>query len=170
MHFAARRCSLHADPDAAKFVVSFRIKTTCLLAAPPRVVPSAQQPAFWSAPTHAERLRESILLDVTSLTNVGLIAGAFIAMRWRAAVAPQMGAMQWQSWAAIAVAGLVLGYTARIAFGCNVGAFFSDIATGSLHGWVWFAAAFAGSVLGIRLRPILLQPAARPPLIRADAR
>ena len=38
--------------------------------------------------------------------------------------------------------GLALGYASRLAFGCNVGAFFSGIATGSLHGWVWFAAAF----------------------------
>jgi uncharacterized protein len=126
--------------------------------------------AFWSSPTHAERLATSALLDPTSLTNIGLIAGAFIAMRWKAAVAPQTGALRWQSWAIVAAAGLVLGYTARIAFGCNVGAFFSGIATGSLHGWAWFAAAFAGSMLGVRLRPVLLQPAFRPPLVRADAR
>ena len=49
-------------------------------------------------------------------------------------------------------AGLVLGYSARLAFGCNVGAYFSGIASGSLHGWVWFACAFAGSMLGVRLR------------------
>jgi len=49
----------------------------------------------------------------------------------------------------------VLGYTSRLAFGCNIGAFFSGISTGSLHGWVWFIAAFAGSWLGIRLRPAL---------------
>jgi hypothetical protein len=30
---------------------------------------------------------------------------------------------------------------------------FSGIASGSLHGWLWFAAAFAGSLIGIRLRP-----------------
>jgi uncharacterized protein len=126
--------------------------------------------AFWSTPVHAEALARSVLLDPTSLTNVGLLAGAFIAMRWKAAVAPQTGALRWQSWAIVAAAGLVLGYTARIAFGCNVGAFFSGVATGSLHGWVWFAAAFAGSVLGVRLRPQLLQPAFRPPLVRADAR
>jgi len=125
---------------------------------------------FWSAPIHAERLRESVLLDVTSLTNIGLIAGAFIAMRWRTVVSPQVGALRWSSWAWVAAAGLVLGYTARIAFGCNVGAFFSGIATGSLHGWAWFAAAFVGSLLGVRLRPILLQPSARPPIVRADAR
>ena len=126
--------------------------------------------AFWSAPVHAARLRESVLLDVTSLTNLGLIAGAFIAMRWRPAVAAQTAALRPLSWAVVAMAGLVLGYTARMAFGCNVGAFFSGIATGSLHGWVWFAAAFAGSTIGIRLRPILLQPTNRPPLVQAEAR
>lgn len=124
---------------------------------------------FWSSPGHAERLTESILLDPTSLTNIGLIVGAFIAMRWRSVVSPQVGALRWQSWAAVAAAGLVLGYTARIAFGCNVGAYFSGIATGSLHGWVWFAAAFAGSALGTRLRPVLLRPSIQPPLVRAGA-
>jgi uncharacterized membrane protein YedE/YeeE len=50
------------------------------------------------------------------------------------------------------VAGLLLGYSSRLAFGCNVGAYFSGISTGSAHGWVWFAMAFAGSVLGVRVR------------------
>ncbi len=120
--------------------------------------------AFWAAPGNAERLSQSLLTDVTSLTNIGLIAGAFIVMRWRAAVAPQTGALRASSWAAVALAGLVLGYSARIAFGCNVGAYFSGIATGSLHGWVWLGAAFLGSTLGVRLRPLVLVPAsvARP--------
>jgi hypothetical protein len=47
-----------------------------------------------------------------------------------------------------------MGYGARLSFGCNIGALFSGIASGSLHGWVWFAAAFAGSFVGIALRPI----------------
>jgi hypothetical protein len=55
-------------------------------------------------------------------------------------------------WLAAIAAGFVLGYSSRLAFGCNVGAYFSGISTGSLHGWVWFAAAFAGSILGVRLR------------------
>lgn len=117
---------------------------------------------FWSAPANAARLSQSVLLDVTSLTNIGLIAGAFIAMRWKPAVPAQISQLRPASWAAIALAGLVLGYSARLAFGCNVGAYFSGIATGSLHGWVWFAAAFLGSAWGIRLRATLLQPRARP--------
>jgi len=114
--------------------------------------------AFWSNSAHAERLQQSILTDVTSLTNIGLIAGAFLVMRWRRRTDPQIANLQPLSWLVVIFAGLVLGYSSRIAFGCNVGAFFSGVSTGSLHGWVWFVAAFCGSVLGIRLRPVLLIP------------
>ncbi|MCP5356545.1 MAG: YeeE/YedE family protein [Pseudomonadales bacterium] len=115
---------------------------------------------FWGAPAHAERLQQSILTDATSLTNLGLIAGAFIVMRWRSEPGGQVAALAPKSWAVILLAGVVLGYSARVAFGCNVGAYFSGISTGSLHGWAWFVAAFAGSIVGIRLRPALLIPAA----------
>jgi hypothetical protein len=47
--------------------------------------------------------------------------------------------------------GLAMGYGARIAYGCNVGAFFSGVASTSLHGWLWIAAALPGSWLGVRL-------------------
>lgn len=117
--------------------------------------------AFWSAPQHAERLGASLLTDVTTLTNLGLILGAFLVMRGRADPGAPVAPLAWRGWAAVVLAGVVLGYSARVAFGCNVGAFFSGIATGSLHGWVWFAAALAGAALGVRLRPRLLVPAAR---------
>ena len=41
---------------------------------------------------------------------------------------------------------------ARLSFGCNIGALFSGIASGSVHGWLWFAAAFAGSFVGVWAR------------------
>jgi hypothetical protein len=44
--------------------------------------------------------------------------------------------------------------TARAAYGCNIGAYFSGIASGSLHGWLWLPAAFAGSAIGTHLRPM----------------
>ncbi len=115
--------------------------------------------AFWSNPVHAERLSQSVLTDVTSLTNIGLVFGAFLIMRGRARPDAPVAALAWRGWAGIAIAGLVLGYSARIAFGCNVGAFFSGISTGSLHGWIWFAAAFLGSAAGLKLRPLVLVPA-----------
>lgn len=121
--------------------------------------------AFWAAPANAERLGASLLSDPTSLTDIGLILGAFLVMRGRAAPGAPVAPLAWRGWAAVLLAGVVLGYSSRIAFGCNVGAFFSGISTGSLHGWVWFAAALAGSALGVRLRPLLLVA----PLRRAPA-
>ena len=114
--------------------------------------------AFWATEGNATRLAESILTDVTSLTNIGLLIGAFAVMRWRADPGAQTQALTVASYGAVLGAALILGYSARMAFGCNVGAFFSGISTGSLHGWVWLVAAFAGSILGIKLRPILLRP------------
>ena len=111
---------------------------------------------FWSAPGNAARLGQSILTDYTSLTNFGLIAGAFLVAAWRTGgLSTPLPRLPRRAWVAAVVAGLLLGYSSRLAFGCNVGAFFSGISTGSLHGWVWFVAAFAGSWLGIRLRPHL---------------
>lgn len=115
--------------------------------------------AFWAASGNAERLNASILTDVTSLTNIGLLVGAFAVMRWRRDAGAPAQALTFGTYGWVLLAGVVLGYSARLAFGCNVGAFFSGISTGSLHGWVWLVAAFAGSILGIRLRPHILRPA-----------
>jgi len=115
---------------------------------------------FWSAPANVERLGESVLTDVTSLTNIGIIGGAFLVAAWRAgglsARLPQLSA---RAWIGTVIAGILLGYSSRLAFGCNVGAFFSGISTGSLHGWAWFVAAFAGSIWGVRLREWLFEDA-----------
>ncbi|MBI4755029.1 MAG: YeeE/YedE family protein, partial [Betaproteobacteria bacterium] len=51
------------------------------------------------------------------------------------------------------LAGLLMGYGARIAYGCTIGALVSGAASTSLHGWLWFAAALPGAWLGARLRP-----------------
>jgi uncharacterized membrane protein YedE/YeeE len=110
---------------------------------------------FWSAPANAAQVEASLLLDITSLTDLGLIGGAALVAWWRTGLASPVGVLPARAWVAVIVAGLVLGYSSRLAFGCNIGAFFSGIATGSAHGWVWFAAAFAGSWVGIRLRPSL---------------
>ncbi len=57
-----------------------------------------------------------------------------------------------KQWVVALVAGLVLGYSSRLAFGCNVGAMFSGISTGSIHGWIWVPLAFAGTIFGLRIR------------------
>ncbi|WP_128254373.1 YeeE/YedE family protein [Falsirhodobacter deserti] len=112
--------------------------------------------AFWAAPGNAARIGQSVLTDVTSLTNFGIIGGAFLVAAWRrGGLSQPLPSLPARAWIATIIAGFLLGYSSRLAFGCNVGAFFSGISTGSLHGWAWFAAGFAGSALGVRLRPHL---------------
>ena len=38
-----------------------------------------------------------------------------------------------------------MGYGARIAFGCNIGAYFGGIASFCLHGWLWGVTAIVGT-------------------------
>ena len=106
--------------------------------------------AFWGVAPHAQRLVDPILADVTSVTNIGLIYGAIAASRWNGAA--DFSLPSGKRLIAAAIAGLVMGYSARMAFGCNVGAYLGGIASASVHGWVWFALAFAGSIVGVRIR------------------
>ena len=105
--------------------------------------------AFWSDPGHAERLHQTLLLDVTSITNIGILAGALWVLPNRP---PSERALTGTQWAIGLLAGFVLGYSSRLAFGCNVGAMVSGISTGSLHGWIWVPMAFLGTLVGVRVR------------------
>jgi uncharacterized membrane protein YedE/YeeE len=106
--------------------------------------------AFWGVAPHADRLAAPILADVTSVTNIGLIFGALAGSRWNGPADIKLPKAK--RLIAASIAGLVMGYTSRMAFGCNVGAFLDGIASASVHGWVWFALAFAGSLVGVRIR------------------
>jgi hypothetical protein len=50
-----------------------------------------------------------------------------------------------------AMGGLLMGYGARIAMGCNIGAFYSAVANFSLSGWVFMLALILGGVIGVNL-------------------
>jgi uncharacterized membrane protein YedE/YeeE len=105
---------------------------------------------FWTWRYPAKALAGSIFAEDTSLTNFGILLGAFLAAglagrfapRWRVPLRLLLVAL---------LGGILMGYGARLAFGCNIGALFSGIASGSLHGWLWMAAALAGTALGVPL-------------------
>lgn len=107
---------------------------------------------FWQRGFQQTALSNGIFHDETSLMDIGIILGALLA-----AMLSKRLIFTWQASAgAIAASilgGLAMGYGARIAFGCNIGAFFSGVASTSLHGWLWIAAALVGIRIGVRLRP-----------------
>ncbi len=109
--------------------------------------------AFWADGFPARALAEPVWRDTTSIMNAAIIAGAALAAalagRLRAEFSATLGPIL-----ASVIGGLALGYGARLAYGCNIGAFFSGIASQSLHGWVWLGAALGGTWAGIHLRPL----------------
>lgn len=108
---------------------------------------------FWQQPANAKALQESVVADVTSVMDFGIILGALLAAGLAGRFAPGWR-LPLKSFIAAVVGGLMLGYGSRLAFGCNIGAYFSGIASGSLHGWVWIVAALAGNWIGTGLRPL----------------
>lgn len=108
---------------------------------------------YWQSSWNAAALEASVWRDITTVMNVGLMLGALMAASLAGRFAPNFN-IPWRSVLAAIIGGVMLGYGARLAFGCNIGAYFSGIASGSLHGWVWLVAAFAGNMLGVKLRPL----------------
>jgi len=109
--------------------------------------------AFWQWPGPKRALAESVLSDTSSLTDFGMLFGAMAA----AAASKPFAATAWppvRSLLAAGIGGLLMGWGARLGFGCNIGAFVGGVASGSLHGWIWFMAALPGCLIGIRLRPL----------------
>lgn len=108
---------------------------------------------FWQGGFQLQALNNSLFHDKTSLMNFGIMFGALLAalfshrMKW-------VWDVNIHRMAASLIGGMAMGYGARIAFGCNIGAFFSGVASTSLHGWLWIFAALAGTWIGIRLRPV----------------
>ncbi|GAA2737314.1 YeeE/YedE family protein [Pedococcus aerophilus] len=109
--------------------------------------------AYWQQAAPAKQLAAPVLSDKNTLTNVGIMIGAGLAaaaggtytlrhrVPWKVAVAAVLG-------------GIMLGIGARLAQGCNIGAYLGGISTGSLSGWVWGVAALAGTWVGLKLRPL----------------
>ena len=108
---------------------------------------------YWSTNANAAALAAPVWHDVTSVMDIGIVLGAMLAAALAGRYAP-VWRVPLRSLIAAVIGGLMLGYGARLAYGCNIGAYFSGIVSGSLHGWLWLVAAFTGNVFGTRLRPL----------------
>ena len=114
---------------------------------------SPEPGGFWASGFPTRALAAPFWHDTTSVMNLAIVAGAGLAAALTGGFRPGF-AIPPRALLASLIGGVLLGYGARLAYGCNIGAFFSGIASQSLHGWVWIAAALPGNWLGIRLRPV----------------
>ena len=106
---------------------------------------------FWSGDFQQAALEAPVLADVTSVMDLGIVLGACLAAGLAGRFRPARR-LRLRIVSAALTGGLLLGYGSRIAFGCNIGAYFSGIASTSLHGWLWGAAALLGTPVGVSLR------------------
>jgi len=106
---------------------------------------------YWSSGYPAHSLNNSVLTDTTSLMDFGIILGSLLAAALAGKFAPAMKLPGLRIMTAV-VGGLLLGYGARLGFGCNIGALVAGISSGSVHGWLWLFAAFCGGIAGVYIR------------------
>jgi hypothetical protein len=109
--------------------------------------------AFWRVPANATQLRAPVLADRISILDFGIMIGALIASAAAGAWILHRN-VPWRQALGALVGGVAMGYGASLARGCNIGAYFSGIASLSLSGWIWGAMALLGTYVGIRLRPL----------------
>lgn len=103
-----------------------------------------RETTFWSWGFARAWLDQSVFADATSVMNFGIVAGAMLAAGLASKYRPTFR-LSGAELATAIVGGLLMGYGARLSFGCNIGAYLGGIASGSLHGWFWAVFAFAGS-------------------------
>ena len=109
--------------------------------------------AYWMRPGFNNQLDRATSLDVTSMMDAAILLGATLAAAFAGGFRPRWGGGV-RPWAGALLGGVAMGFGARLANGCNIGAYFSAIAVGNLSGWAWVILALAGSWIGVKLRPL----------------
>lgn len=105
---------------------------------------------YFSSPGAQATLDAGFLNHAGTWRNLGIIAGALFATLMASGFKFKK-IKSWKQVAAAVLGGLMMGYGARIAGGCNIGALFSGITSLSLSGWVFGLFMFGGAVVGSKL-------------------
>lgn len=95
-------------------------------------------------------LNSGFLNDPPSIRNLGIIFGALISILLASEFKLRKIKSKKQIVAA-ALGGILMGYGARVAHGCTIGALYSGISSLSLSGWVYAVFLFLGSMVGSKL-------------------
>jgi len=106
--------------------------------------------AFYSNPANLKGVETPFFSHAGSLMILGIIIGAFFA----SLAASQFKIRKIKTYRQVIAAvlgGLLMGYATRVALGCNIGGFFSAVASFSLHGWVFGVFVMVGAWIGSKL-------------------
>jgi uncharacterized membrane protein YedE/YeeE len=106
----------------------------------------------YATPEMQTGLAGGVLGDITSVMDIGIMLGAMLCAGLAGKFKP-VWHISGRHFLASVIGGFLLGYGARLAYGCNIGAFFSGIASGSVHGWLWLVFALLGSWAALYVRP-----------------
>lgn len=108
---------------------------------------SFNSPAFTEI---VEDVNAGLLLDGGTIRNLGIVLGAVIAFllagRFQFAFKLNKKDLPY-----FVVGGLLMGFGARFAKGCNAGAMYSAISTFSISGWVFTVAMVIGGLMSLKL-------------------
>ncbi|SMF79575.1 hypothetical protein SAMN05661091_1728 [Paenibacillus uliginis N3/975] len=106
--------------------------------------------SYFSSEKSQETLSSGFLNDGGSIRNLGIIVGALLATLFASEFKLKKIKSKKQVAAAV-LGGLLMGYGARLANGCNIGALFTAIASLSLSGWIFGLFLFVGAYIGSKL-------------------
>ncbi|WP_296231639.1 YeeE/YedE family protein [uncultured Pseudomonas sp.] len=98
------------------------------------------------------------VIKETLLSNNGLFVIGLVSAAWVSALAagdfrPSGGAPR--DWLRGLLGGVLLGWGSLLALGCTVGTLLSGVMAGAASGWVFGLFCLVGTLLGLKLRPLL---------------
>lgn len=105
-------------------------------------------------------LEGSPLTRIDGMMILGMFGGCFAAALWANNVKLRMPRSRIRIMQAI-IGGIIAGFGARLAMGCNLAAFFTGIPQFSLHAWFFAIATAIGSWFGRTLYPAAHLPYSR---------
>ena len=110
-------------------------------------------PSVWGA----NIANYSFFGNTASITDFGLLFGALIscllAAEWKI-----RKIKHWKQFLAGAIGGLLMGFGARFASGCNIGGLFSQLPRFSVAAWIFLLFVFLGATVGGKLLKFFMPP------------
>ncbi|SDN76253.1 YeeE/YedE family protein [Alkalicoccus daliensis] len=97
---------------------------------------------YWGQQELMIELNSSVFMNDLSVLNFGVFTGTLLTMSLAGLL--KFSKISLQMACITLLGGFLMGYGACISYGANVGAYFSGLASMSLHAWIWTVMAVSG--------------------------